>query len=91
MPMEGQRAPKPLRKPGLVKVGCDVHAWMTAWIWVAEGPAAVSGADGSYRLTGIPPGSYTVKVWHERLGEQTAQVAVPATGEAKLDFTFAAR
>jgi plastocyanin len=91
MPMEGQRAPKPLRKPGLVKVGCDVHAWMTAWIWVAEGPAAVSAADGSYRLTGLPPGSYTVKVWHERLGEQTAQVAVPASGEAVLDFTFTPR
>lgn len=91
MPTEGQRAPKPLRKPGLVKVGCDVHAWMRAWIWVADGPAAISGTDGSYRLTGIPPGTYTVKVWHERLGERTAQIAVPAAGEATLDFTYAER
>jgi plastocyanin len=91
MPEEGQRAPKLLRKPGLVKVGCDVHAWMGAWIWVAEGPAAVSAADGSYRLTGVPPGTYTVKAWHERLGDLTAQVTVPAAGAATLDFTFAAR
>ncbi|HET7754889.1 MAG TPA: carboxypeptidase regulatory-like domain-containing protein [Anaeromyxobacteraceae bacterium] len=91
MPTEGQRAPKPLRKPGLVKVGCDVHGWMGAWIFVAEGPAAVSAADGSYRLAGVPAGTYTVKVWHERLGEQTAQVTVPAAGEATLDFAFSAR
>ena len=90
MPTEGQRAPKPLRKPGLVKVGCDVHAWMGAWIWVAEGPAAVSAADGSFRLADVPPGSYTVKVWHERLGERTAQVTVPESGSVSVDFTFPA-
>lgn len=87
----GQRAPKQLRKPGLVKVGCDVHAWMSAWIWVAEGPAAVTAPDGSFRLAGVPPGTYTVKVWHERLGEQTAPVTVPAAGDARLELTFAAR
>lgn len=87
----GQRAPKQLRKPGLVKVGCDVHAWMSAWIWVAEGPAAVTAPDGSFRLAGVPPGTYTVKVWHERLGEQTAPITVPTAGDARLELTFAAR
>ena len=91
MPDEGQRAPKPLRKAGLVKVGCDVHAWMGAWIHVAEGPAAVSAADGSYRLSGLPPGTYTLKVWHEKLGERSASVTVPATGDVRVDLELPVR
>jgi plastocyanin len=87
-PLQGQRVPKTLSRAGLVRVGCDVHSWMAAFVYVAEGPAAASGADGTFRLTGLPPGSYTVTAWHERLGERSAQVTVPASGDAKLDFSF---
>jgi hypothetical protein len=71
-----------------VKVKCDVHPWMIAWVVVTEGPAAVSGADGTFVIRGVPAGTYTVAAWHERLGEKTAQVAVPASGEVAVDFTF---
>jgi hypothetical protein len=87
-PEQGERVSKALARPGLVRVGCDVHSWMSAYVWVADGPAAVTGADGVYALAGLPPGTWTVTVWHERLGERTAEVRVPASGDATHDFTF---
>jgi plastocyanin len=88
MPMKNQRIPRKLDKPGVVRVKCDVHAWMHAWVVVADGPAAVSGDDGKFDIKNVPPGTYTVTAWHEKLGEKTAQVTVPASGEARVDFTF---
>ena len=88
MPTQGMHAPAKLDRPGVVAVRCDVHGWMSAWIVVVEGPAAVSGEDGAFSIRGVPAGSYTATAWHERLGERTAQVTVPAEGEVALDFTF---
>jgi len=88
MPGKDQRVTKKLDRPGLVRVKCDVHGWMAAYIVVSEGPAAVSGADGSFVVPGIPPGRYTVTAWHESLGERTAQVTVPASGDATVAFAF---
>jgi plastocyanin len=87
-PTQGERVPRPLPRAGLVRVGCDVHAWMAAWVHVAEGPAAVTGADGAFRLAGLPPGKHAVTAWHETLGEKAAEVTVGASDEARLDFTF---
>ena len=67
---------------------CDVHNWMGAFVVVVDGPAAVSGADGAFEIKDVPPGTYTVTAWHEKLGEKTAQVTVPASGAASLDFSY---
>jgi plastocyanin len=88
MPMKDQKVNKKLDKLGLVRVKCDVHAWMAAFIVVVDGPAAVSGADGAFEIKDVPPGTYTVTAWHEKLGERTAQVTVPGSGAATLDFSF---
>jgi hypothetical protein len=61
---------------------------MGAFVVVVDGPAAVSGADGTFEIKDVPPGTYTVTAWHEKLGEKTAQVTVPASGAASLDFSF---
>jgi hypothetical protein len=61
---------------------------MVAYVVVTEGPSAVSGDDGTFAVRGLPPGDYTVRVWHERLGEQSARVTVPARGAARLDFRY---
>ncbi|HYE65408.1 MAG TPA: carboxypeptidase-like regulatory domain-containing protein, partial [Pyrinomonadaceae bacterium] len=50
---------------------------------------AVTGEDGSYEIKGLPAGTYTVAAWHEKFGEKTMQVTVPAKGSASADFTFA--
>ncbi|HZZ83124.1 MAG TPA: carboxypeptidase regulatory-like domain-containing protein [Anaeromyxobacteraceae bacterium] len=89
MPQQGRRsAARKLDRPGVVRVRCDVHGWMSALVLVAEGPTAVTAADGSFAIKGLPPGTWTVTAWHERLGERTAQVTVPADGAATASFRF---
>ena len=50
----------------------------------------VTSADGSFSLEGLPAGSYTLEVWHETLGTQTADVTVEDGGSASVDFSFEA-
>jgi hypothetical protein len=89
MPLQGGRTPRPLTRPGLVRVGCDVHAWMSATVLVTETPyAAVSGPGGQFTITGIPAGTWQVVAWHERLGERRMVVTVPAEGSASLELTY---
>ena len=88
MALQGQRRTAALQRPGVIQVGCDVHGWMSAWIAVADSPFAVSGDDGRFEVSGLPPGRYRVIAWHERLGEKSAEVTVPAAGRAAVEFSF---
>ncbi len=88
MPLKNQKIARKLDKPGLVKLKCDVHAWMSGYIVVSDAPSGVSGKDGTFVIKNVAPGTYTVDAWHERLGEKTMQVTVPASGDAAADFTF---
>lgn len=73
----------------MVPFKCDVHLWMHAWVGVLEHPFfAVTGADGSFSLAGLPPGTYTVDAWHESLGTQTMRVTVTPKSTATASFTF---
>jgi hypothetical protein len=75
----------------MVRFKCDVHGWMAAWVGVVAHPFfAVSGADGAFRLDGVPPGTYTVEAWHERFGTKTAQVTLGERQNATVAFAFAA-
>lgn len=76
-------------KPDIVRVSCDVHNWMNAWIIVAKHPYyVVTSEDGSYELDGVPPGTYTLTAWHETLGTQTQSVTVEKDGTAEANLTF---
>lgn len=89
MATPGQRIERPLTRLGPVKVGCDVHAWMSAWILVVDTPfSAVSDSEGRFAIPGVPPGRHTAIAWHERLGEKIATVVVPASGPATLDLAY---
>ena len=73
----------------MIRVKCNIHAWMKAWIGVVDHPYfAVTGADGSFVLKNVPPGVYTVEAWQEDLGTQEQQVTIAASGKAAVDFTF---
>ncbi len=74
-------------QPEIVKATCDAHAWMQGWIVVAEHPYyAVTGSDGSFKLTNVPAGSYKLRVWHETLGEVTKEVTTKPGEETKVSF-----
>jgi len=90
MAVAGQRVPRRLERPGVIQVRCDVHDWMTAWVVVTEGPAAVTGPDGTFAVPDLPAGRYTLLVWHERLGEQVAEVTVPVQGVGTAEVRFEA-
>ena len=74
-------------KPGRVDVFCSIHANMHCVVLVLENPFfAVTDAHGHYSITNVPPGTYRLKAWHERLPAQTRQITVSETGELKSDF-----
>lgn len=73
----------------MIRVKCNIHAWMKAWIGVVANPYfAVTGTDGNFEFKNVPPGEYTIEAWQEDLGTQDKQVTVPASGKAAADFTF---
>jgi hypothetical protein len=73
----------------MIPVKCNVHSWMHAWIGVVAHPYfAVTGADGAFEWKNVPPGDYTIAVWHEKLGEKKQQVHVAASGSAAVHFTY---
>jgi plastocyanin len=75
-------------RPGIVRVFCDIHSHMSAFVLVFSHPFyATTEADGRYRIDNIPPGSYTVSAWHEGAARETRTVAIPPQGGAvDLDF-----
>jgi plastocyanin len=68
---------------------CDVHKWMNAGVGVLEHPFyAVSGKAGAFALAGLPPGTYTIEAWHEKLGAQRQQVTIGAKESKTISFVF---
>lgn len=90
-PTQGMKSTKTFTKPEvMIPVGCDVHDWMSAHIGVLEHPYfAVTGEDGSFSLPNLPPGDYTLVVWHEQFGEQEEQVTVGPSETKTADFSYA--
>ena len=73
----------------MVPFRCDVHSWMNAYVGVLDHPFfAVSGDDGSFDISTLPPGDYVVEAWHEELGTQTQNVTVGEGATADVSFTF---
>lgn len=85
----GRVSRKPLIAAGVVKIRCEVHPWMAAYIVVTEHPYhAISDIYGEYELTDIPAGVYQLKVWHESLGTQEKRIEVKPAATQRVDFIF---
>ncbi len=79
LPNQGQRIKRPLSKPGVVRVECDAHGWMLAWIYVADNPYyAVTSKDGTFTIGDVPAGDYTLVAWQEYTGVMEVPVTVKA-------------
>lgn len=78
------------RAETLIPVKCNQHPWMKAYIGVLKHPFfAVSKEDGTFEITGVPPGKYTVVAWSEKGPvEKTMEVTVADSGSATADFAF---
>jgi plastocyanin len=77
-------------RPGVVRVFCDIHSHMSAFILVFSHPYyATTDADGRYRIDNVPAGGYTVSAWHEGAARDTKTITVPEQGGAvDLDFVI---
>jgi hypothetical protein len=76
----------------VIEVKCDVHGWMHGWLVAAPTPyVAVSDASGAFKLTDVPAGTYTLEIWHEKLGKSTQKVTVKAKEDAKVNFELAGK
>ena len=73
----------------MMRIGCDIHSWMVAYVGVETHPYyAVSGTDGSFTIANVPPGKRTIRVWHERFGQLTQTVNVAAGQTANVQFAY---
>jgi Polysaccharide lyase family 4, domain II len=93
LPFKGFSVTKPLpANPELIKVKCDAHEWMHAWIMELDHPYyTTTGPDGHFTIKDVPPGSYTLAVWHEAAGEKSEPVVVAAGKTSKSKITLAAK
>ena len=68
-------------KPGIIRVYCNVHATMSAFVLVLDTPwSSQAAGDGTFQMHDVPPGDYTLHAWHERAKEVTEPLSVPAAG-----------
>lgn len=76
-------------RPGIVRVFCDIHSHMSAFILVFSHPFfSVTDATGRYRIDDVPPGSYTLVAWNEGVSSASRVVVVPDGSAAEADFTL---
>jgi plastocyanin len=76
-------------KAGRVDVFCSIHANMHCIVLVLENPFfAVADDRGRYSITNVPPGTYKLKAWHERMPPQVKEITVPESGDVKADFVL---
>lgn len=71
----------------VVKVKCDVHEWMSAYLVPVTHPyVAVTDAKGEFEIGQVPHGSYTIVAWHEVMGTMKRQVTVAEGASAEVAF-----
>jgi plastocyanin len=76
-------------RAGIVRVFCDIHSHMNAFILVFSHPFfALTDTEGRYHIDNVPPGTYGVIAWNEGTSSDPRPVTVPDGGAAELDFTL---
>jgi len=91
MPIKGMKLKKKFKKSEvMVKIKCDVHPWMSAYVGVLSHPYYdVTGDSGVFEIKDLAPGDYVVEAWHEKLGASTQNVTIPAADAVQeIHFTF---
>ena len=77
------------REETMIPVKCNVHPWMKSYIGVVKHPFfAVTGADGTFTIKGLPPGEYTIGAWHEKYKTPDQKITVGAKESKTVDFSI---
>jgi plastocyanin len=88
-PTKGMVFEYTLKAGEILHIKCDIHGWMNSYVGIVDHPYfAVSGADGSFTIPNVPPGKYTVRVWHETLGAMMQTIEVQAGKTSTLDVSY---
>lgn len=87
---KGAESPQKFALPEImVRIKCDVHGWMTAYVGVVKHPYfAVTGDDGTFDLKNLPPGEYTLEAWHEKYGKREQVIKIADKETPSIEFTF---
>lgn len=73
----------------MIRVKCNIHGWMHAWVGVTAHPYfAVTSADGTFQLRNVPPGDYIIETWQEELGKQEQKLTLAPSGTGELVFKY---
>jgi plastocyanin len=74
---KGRAIPIAFARPEIIRINCDLHSWMRAWVVVADHPFyALTNEAGEFSLPGVPPGKYVVQIWQESLGITSREVTI---------------
>ena len=88
LPVPNLTLSKPVDRPGLVLLSCSTHTWMRGFLHVTEELSVVSGADGTFRIEGVPPGAHLLRVWHEQLKSAPVPVTVKEGATVTVAITM---
>jgi plastocyanin len=89
LPIPNMTLSRPVDKAGVVQVVCNTHTWMEGWLVVTDELSVTSGADGSFRLDGVPAGPQEIRIWHEELKARLAKVTVKDGETVTVNFVLA--
>jgi plastocyanin len=91
LPVPGEIA-RTFNTPEIFVIKCDIHPWMRAWVGVVEHPYwSITNELGTYVIRDLPPGPFTIEVWHEMYKPVLRSVQVPPGGDVSLDFVLDAK
>lgn len=89
MSTQGDVKAKTFQFPEILPVKCDIHPWMRSYVAVSPHPfIAVTSEEGGFEIGGLPPGKYTLRAWHEALGQQDLEVTLSPTETKEISFFF---
>jgi hypothetical protein len=89
MTQSGQEVPVSFPAAEFIRMKCDVHPWMSAWVGVFDNPFfAVTHHEGSFEIKGIPNGKYKLVAWHELYGRKEQSVTIADNKPIEINFSF---
>ena len=80
----GSKGEQKLEKSEAIQVKCDIHPWMTCYLFVTDNPfSTTTDTQGNFSVSGLAPGKYSIEIWHETLGKAKAEVTIAEDGSSK--------